>query len=150
MAYCPPRCTILPVHAHHHEHGLNYCDVLLTLSPSSGCVLHPCGSRGGHCAVTQCVSCLSRHWPACQDGCVFKEPWTSTSPMAWRPWGCWSSHWPSLPYTSSGQWYVQGLCCPDLPSLFYLAFSNIKCNPAKCKGYQPLLMVFIKKRSQLF
>lgn len=59
--------------------------------------------------VTRCVSCSSRHWPACQGGCVFREPWTSTTPTAWRPWGCWSSRWPSLPYMSSGRWYVQGL-----------------------------------------
>ena len=115
-------------------------DVAVLCSPPSfflpsGCLLHPCSSRGGHCVETQCVSCSSRHWPACQGGSVFKEQWTFTTPTQWRPWGSWSWHWPSLQYTSSGQWYVvQGPHCSFRQDVLCLLY--IKCNPAKCKTQQ--------------
>lgn len=102
-------------------------------SPPSGYVLHPCSSRGGRCVVTQCVSCSSHHWPACQDGCVFKEPWTFTTPTAWRPWGFWFLRWPSLPYTFSGPWYVQGLLLIQTEHIMHI-LPSITFSAAMCKA----------------
>lgn len=75
----------------------------------------------------RCVSSSSHHWPAFQGGCVFREPETSTTPTAWRPWGSWSSPWPSLPSMSSGPWWVQALSgssTQHFESLTFLTFST--------------------------